>query len=144
MPARLLFLFLVNFCSVSILLSESLPCLMSPDTGTCRDDGFNHGAAAMNSRNATDLGRCLRSCQIWVRIVEGLLSLRRECNWSHGPVRCRCPLVYYLQVLADTWSVLLSLGTSKAKMFVLYSKEFLHMDSFVLRAIFFLPLSLCP
>eukprot|EP00985_Skeletonema_marinoi_P018134 scaffold10063_cov79-Skeletonema_marinoi.AAC.3 len=52
--------------------------------------------------------------------------------------------LYYLQVLADTWSVLLSLGTSKAKMFVLYSKEFLHMDSFVLRAIFFLPLSLCP
>eukprot|EP00985_Skeletonema_marinoi_P030476 scaffold32180_cov58-Skeletonema_marinoi.AAC.1 len=26
------------------------------DKGTCRDDGFNYGAAAMNSRNATDFG----------------------------------------------------------------------------------------
>jgi len=80
----------------------------------------------MNSRNATDLGRCMRSCQIWVHIVEGLLSLRRECKWSHGPSAVRLYLSSdnaLLQVLADTWSVLLScrlyLGTSKAKMFVL-------------------------
>ena len=36
-------------------LSESVPSVwMLPDKGTCRDDGFNYGAAAMNLRNATD------------------------------------------------------------------------------------------
>jgi len=38
----------------------------------------------MNSRNATDLGRCLRSCQIWARIVEGLMNLREVNASGHG------------------------------------------------------------
>ena len=39
-----------------IWVSHFPVCVMSLDKGTCRDDGFNYGAASMNSRNATDFG----------------------------------------------------------------------------------------
>eukprot|EP00984_Skeletonema_dohrnii_P018750 scaffold8831_cov91-Skeletonema_dohrnii-CCMP3373.AAC.1 len=86
---------------------------MSLDKGTCRDDGFNYGAAAMNSRNATDFGPW-GAAKFRVRIVEGLMNLRWESEvdtWS-APVRFTAnaaALPAAINVLADTWSVLVGM-----------------------------------